>query len=99
MYILHDLDKTIITFDNVKSNQSYNVLSNRFLEVVHVHAPLKSKIVTIHLLLINNSEMLFIPKRGWKRKYKKIPRKKTKWHVKCKESFVYHWEGNVWKLT
>ena len=42
---LNDLNKTIITFDNENPNQNYNVLSNRFLEVVNVHAPLKTKIV------------------------------------------------------
>ena len=39
------LNKTIITFDNENPNQNYNVLSSRFLEVVNVHAPLKTKIV------------------------------------------------------
>ena len=42
---LNNLDKTIINFDNKNSNQDYNVLSNRFLEVVNVQAPLKTKIV------------------------------------------------------
>ena len=42
---LNDLNKTIISFDNENPNQNYNVLSNRFLEVVNVHAPLKTKIV------------------------------------------------------
>ena len=42
---LNDLNKTIISFDNKNSNQNYYVLSNRFLEVVNVHAPLKTKIV------------------------------------------------------
>ena len=41
----NDLNKTIITFDNENSNQNYNVLSNRFLEVVNIHAPLKTKFV------------------------------------------------------
>ena len=41
----YDLNKTIISFDNENPNQNYNVLSNRFLEVVNVHAPLKTKIV------------------------------------------------------
>ena len=43
--IFNDLNKTIITFDNENSNQNYNVLSNRFLEVVNIHAPLKTKFV------------------------------------------------------
>ena len=42
---LNDLNKTIISFDNENPNQNYHVLSNRFLEVVNVHAPLKTKIV------------------------------------------------------
>ena len=42
---LNDLNKTIISFDNENPNQNYNVLSNRFLEVVNVHALLKTKIV------------------------------------------------------
>ena len=42
---LNDLNKTIISFDNENPNQNYNVLSNRLLEVVNVHAPLKTKIV------------------------------------------------------
>ena len=42
---LNDLNKTIISFDNENPNQNYNVLSNRFLEVANVHAPLKTKIV------------------------------------------------------
>ena len=42
---LNDLNKTIISFDNENPNQNYNVLSNRFLEVVIAHAPLKAKIV------------------------------------------------------
>ena len=40
---LNNLNKTIITFDNENPNQNYNVLSNRFLEVVNVYAPLKRK--------------------------------------------------------
>ena len=40
-----NLNKTIITFDNENPNQSYNVLSNRFLEAIDVHALLKTKIV------------------------------------------------------
>ena len=42
---LNDLNKTIISFENEKPIQNYNVLSNRFLEVVNVHAPLKTKMV------------------------------------------------------
>ena len=42
---LNNLNKTIITFDNENPNQNYNVLSNRFLEVFNVYAPLKTKIV------------------------------------------------------
>ena len=42
---LNDLSKIIITFDNKNPNQDYNVLKNRFLEVVNVHASLKTKIV------------------------------------------------------
>ena len=42
---LNDLNKTMISFDNENPNQNYNVLSNRFLEVVNVHALLKTKIV------------------------------------------------------
>ena len=42
---LNDLNKTIIPFDNENPNQNDTVLSNRFLEVVNVHAPLKTKIV------------------------------------------------------
>ena len=42
---LNDLNKTIIAFDNENPNQNYNVLSNRFLEVVNDHTPLKTKIV------------------------------------------------------
>ena len=42
---LSDLNRTIISFNNESPNQNYNVLSNRFLEVVDVHAPLKAKIV------------------------------------------------------
>ena len=42
---LNDLNKTIISFENENPNQSYNILSNRFLEVDNVHAPLKTKIV------------------------------------------------------
>ena len=41
----YDLNKTIISFDNENPNQNYNVLSNRFLELVNVNAPLKTKIV------------------------------------------------------
>ena len=41
----NDLNKTIITFDNEDPNQSYRVLSDRFLEVVNVHALLKKKIL------------------------------------------------------
>ena len=41
---LNDLNKTIISFDNENPNQNY-VLSNRFLEVVNDHAPLKTKII------------------------------------------------------
>ena len=37
---LNDLNKTIITFDNENPNQNSNVLSNRFLEVISIHAPL-----------------------------------------------------------
>ena len=40
---LNDLNKAIITFDNENLTQNYNVLSNRFLEVANVHAPLKTK--------------------------------------------------------
>ena len=32
-------------FDNENPNQNYNVLSNRFLEVINVHSPLKTEIV------------------------------------------------------
>ena len=53
----------------------------------------------MHLLLINNSEKLFIPKPGWKIKYTKILWKKIKWHIKSKEIFVYLWEKNIWKTT
>ena len=42
---LGDLNKNVITFDNEIPNQNYNVLSNRYLEVVNVHASLKTKIV------------------------------------------------------
>ena len=42
---LNNLNKSIISFDNENPNQNYNVLSNRFLEVVNVHAPLKTKIL------------------------------------------------------
>ena len=42
---LNDLNKIIISFDNENPNQNYNILNNRFLEVVNVHAPLKTKIV------------------------------------------------------
>ena len=42
---LNNLNKIIITFDNKNPNQNYNALSNRYLEVVNVHAPLKTKIV------------------------------------------------------
>ena len=45
---LNDLNKTIISFGNENPNQNYNVLSNRFLEVVNVHAPLKTKIVRVN---------------------------------------------------
>ena len=81
---LNALNKTSITFDNENPNQNYNVLSNRFSEVINVHAPLKTKVVRVmtHLLLINNSEKLFIPEPGSKIKYTKILRKKTKWHIK-----------------
>ena len=41
---LNNLNKTVITFANENSNENH-VLSNRFLEVVDVHAPLKTKIV------------------------------------------------------
>ena len=44
-HFLNDLNKTIITFDNENPNQNYNVLSDRFLEVVTVHTPLKNQIV------------------------------------------------------
>ena len=40
----------------------------------------------------NDSEKLFIPKPGWKIKYTKIIQKKTKWHIKNKDVFVYLWE-------
>ena len=42
---LNDLNKTIISFDNENPNQNNNVLSNRFLEVANVHAPLETRIV------------------------------------------------------
>ena len=42
---LNDLNKAIISFDNENPNQNYNVLRNRFLQVVNVHVPLKTKIV------------------------------------------------------
>ena len=42
---LNALNKTSITFDNENPNQNYNVLSNRFSEVINVHAPLKTKVV------------------------------------------------------
>ena len=41
---LYDLNKTIISFDNENPDQNY-VLNKRFLEVVNVHTPLKTKIV------------------------------------------------------
>ena len=43
--------------------------------------------------------MLFIPKPGWKIKYIKIHRKKTKWYIKSKENFGYLCEENVWETT
>ena len=88
---LNDLNKTIITFDNENPNQNYNVFSNRFLEVVNVHAPLKTKIV-------RGNDAPFVdkqPRKGiytrtrLKNKITKILRKKTKWHIKSKETFVY----------
>ena len=42
--IFKRLKEKIFTFHNEDPNQKY-VLSNRFLEVVNVHAPLKRKIV------------------------------------------------------
>ena len=52
---LNDLNKNYITFDNENPNQNYNVLSNRFLEVVNVHAPLKTKEAMMHLSLIKQN--------------------------------------------
>ena len=56
----------MISFDNENSNQNYNVLSNRFLEVVNVHALLKTKIVRGNdaPFVVNSSEKLFIPEPG-----------------------------------
>ena len=89
---------TIITFDNENPNQNY-VVSNWLLDVVH--APLKTKTIrgTDAPFVVNNSEKLFIAAPGWKIKYTKILRKKIKWHIKSKESFVYIWKENVWKTT
>ena len=53
---LNDLNKTIVSFDNENANQNYNVLSNRFLEVVNVHAPLKTKFV-------RGNDTLFVDKQ------------------------------------
>ena len=88
---LNDLNETIISFDNENPNQKYNVLSNRFLEVVNVHAPLKAKIIRGNdaPFVVNNSEKLFIPEPGLKIKYSKILGKKTKWHIKRKDISVY----------
>ena len=40
---LNELNKTIITFDNENSNQNYNVLSKKLLEVVNVSRSAKNK--------------------------------------------------------
>ena len=46
------------------------------------------KIMKDHVRL-GNSEKLFVPEPGWKIKYTKILRKKTKWQIKSKKKFVY----------
>ena len=83
---LNDLNKTIITFDNENPNQNSNVLSNRFLEVINIHAPLKTKIV-------RGDDAPFVDKQlrkaiytqtRLKIKYTKILRRKTKYHIKSK---------------
>ena len=45
---LSDLNKTIITFDNENPSRNYNVLSDRFLEVVNVRTTLKKQIVGVN---------------------------------------------------
>ena len=88
---LNNLNKTIISFENENPNQDYNVLSNIFLEVINVHAPLKTKIV-------RGNDAPFVDKQLRKAiytrtrlriKYTEILRKKTKWHIKRKEILVY----------
>ena len=90
---LTDLNKTIITYDNENPNQNHNVLSKRFLEVVNVYVPLKTKIV-------RGNDAPFIDKQLRKTIYTRIrlknkihknPSKENKMaHKKSKEIFVYH---------
>ena len=62
---LNNLKKTIITFENESPNQNYNVLSNKFLEVVSVHAPLKTKIVRGNdVPFVDKQLRKFIPEPG-----------------------------------
>ena len=51
---LNDLNKTIITFGNENFIKNCNVLNNRFLGVVNVHAPLKRKVARDNKQMIDN---------------------------------------------
>ena len=88
---LNDLNETIISFDNENPNQDYNVLINRFLEVVNVHAPLKTKIVRGNdaPFIVKQLRKAIYARTRLKNKIHRNPSKENKRHIKSKEIFVY----------
>ena len=96
---LNDLNKTIISFDNENPNQKCNVLSNRFLEVVNVHAPLKTKIV-------RGNDAPFVDKQlrkaiyartRLKNKIHRNPSKENKMAYKKQRNFCVSWRRKCMK--
>ena len=86
---LNDLNKTIITFDNENPNQNYNVLNNRFLKVVNVHAPLKAKIVRVNDAPIVDKQLrkAIYNQTRLKNKIHKKPSKENKMAYKKQRNF------------
>ena len=77
---LNDVNKTIITYDKENPNQNYNVLNNRFLEVIHIHAPLKTKIVRGYDVPFVDKQLrkAFYSRTRLKNKIHKTPSKEKK---------------------
>ena len=101
---LNDLQKLDIKLDEENSESSYSFMSNKFLEVVNEHAPLKKKVLRDNhsLFVTKELEKAIYPRSKLKNKMNQNPSRENLLSYKKQRKICVslrrknHWK-NIWK--